>query len=302
MEEKLVKATLIRCVSALLAAAASVAAMATERGGTVYALGAGNFAAGALPPPGFYGMLIAGRYTADRLNDAAGDDLNVPGFKVAADAIAPRFIWVTGAKLLDNDVTWHVITPIVDVNVSAAGQAQHKAGLGDIVAGPGLGMHHSAHLHSIIGVDFYLPTGRYESNDLANVGRNYYAVELLYILSHIDPNGFNGDIDVRYLFNGRNKDTHYKSGHEFHFDYAVGWGFGNQWTAGIGGYYWQQTTPDEQDGSRMPNSKGRGFAIGPSVKFDSGKGWFATLKWQKEVVAENRPQGNAVWFRAVFPL
>ena len=31
-------------------------------------------------------------------------------------------------------------------------------------------------------------------------------------------------------------------------------------------------------------------------------GWFASLKWQKEVVAQNRPEGNAVWLKAVFPL
>ena len=76
----------------------------------------------------------------------------------------------------------------------------------------------------------------------------------------------------------------------------------NGWTAGVGGYALQQTTSDKQHGETLAHSKARAFAIGPSVKYDSGKGWFASLKWQKEVVAQNRPEGNAVWLKAVFPL
>ena len=52
----------------------------------------------------------------------------------------------------------------------------------------------------------------------------------------------------------------------------------------------------------MPNSKSSAFAIGPSIKYDSGKGWFATLKWEKEIAARNHTQGNSVWVKAVFPL
>ena len=44
------------------------------------------------------------------------------------------------------------------------------------------------------------------------------------------------------------------------------------------------------------------FAIGPSVKYDSGKGWFITGKWQAETNTKNRAQGNALWIKAVFPL
>ena len=74
------------------------------------------------------------------------------------------------------------------------------------------------------------------------------------------------------------------------------------WTAGVGGYYYQQLSSDKQSGATLANSKGKAFAIGPSVKYDSGKGWFVTLKWQKETMSENRAQGNAFWMKAVFPL
>ena len=154
----------------------------------------------------------------------------------------------------------------------------------------------------MLGLDFYLPTGGYNKNDLANIGRNTYSIEPVYILSVIDPTGFNGDIKAGYVFNQRNKDTDYHSGDEFHFDYAMGWGLGHGWTAGAGGYFYQQTTSDRQGGADLADSKGKTFAIGPALKYDSGKGWFATLKWQKEVRSENRAQGNALWLKAVFPL
>jgi hypothetical protein len=291
--------------SAVLAGLLAVAAMptqATEGGGSLYPNGAEAFTAGALPPPGTYGMVFAEHYTANRVNGADGHNLNVPGFKVTADAVVSRFIWVTDTKLWGGDLVFHAIVPMVNLQVSAAGHTQNKTGVGDITTGPGLGFHHSANLHSVIGLDFYLPTGDYHQNDLANIGRNYYAVEPLYVLSTIDPTGFNGDIKAGYLFNQRNKDTGYHSGNEFHFDYAVGWGLGHGWTAGAGGYYYQQATPDRQAGADLANSKGKAFAIGPTLKYDSGKGWFATLKWQKEVRSENRAQGNALWLKTVFPL
>ena len=121
-------------------------------------------------------------------------------------------------------------------------------------------------------------------------------------VSRIASDGFNGDIKAGYLFNGRNPDTGYASGHELHFDYAVGWGLGNGWTPGLGGYAYQQTDLDRQAGHDVPDSKGRALAAGPSLKFDPGKGWFVTVKWEKELAVENRPQGSSAWIKAVFPL
>lgn len=42
--------------------------------------------------------------------------------------------------------------------------------------------------------------------------------------------------------------TQYHSGQELIIDYSLGWGFGNGLTAGVGGYLYQQTTNDTQNG------------------------------------------------------
>ncbi|WP_043458750.1 SphA family protein [Azohydromonas australica] len=285
-----------------LAGTAAVPALAGEGGGGAYPNGVENFVMGALPPPGLYGIVYVNGYSADRLMDSNGNNLNVPGFKVTANIIAPRLVWLPGVKLLGGDLVTSTIIPLVDLKVSAAGRTESRSGLGDILVGSGVAWHHSQALHSIAAVDFYLPTGSFDSARLANVGRNYLAWEPVYAASYVDPNGPNADIKLGYMVNRRNKDTDYRTGQEFHFDYALGWGFGNGITAGVGGFFYRQMTDDNQGGTDLSGSKGRAFAIGPSVKYDSGKGWFIAAKWQKESAVRNRPEGSAFWLKAVFPL
>lgn len=284
----------------LLTAAAAI--HATEGGGSTYAHGTENFMVGAVPPPGLYGMVFTSRYSADEMNDPTGKDLGIPGFKVRATAIAPRLIWVPGVKVMGGDLVTHVVAPLVNLKVSALGQSQSQSGLGDMTVGVGVGYHHSPQLHSAVAVDLILPTGDYNKTNLANIGRNYATIEPVYALTYVDPKGFNGDLRLGYLINQRNKDTDYTSGDEFHFDYAAGWGLGNGWTIGVGGYYRQQVGLDKQGGVKLANSKTSGMAIGPNIKFDSGRGWFVTAKWQFESRVKNGTEGDALWVKAVFPL
>lgn len=277
-------------------------AIASEGGGTLYPNGAEGPLAGALPPPGLYGMVYTQHYHANRVNDSSGRNLNLPGFGVTANVVAPRLAWVTGAKVLGGDLVVHTIVPLVSIETSMAGRTQRKTGVGDITVGAGLGYHHSQNLHSVVALDTYWPTGNYTKGDLTNIGRNYGAVEPVYALSYVNPHGWNGDFKAGWLINLRNAATDYRSGQEFHFDYSIGWAFGNGLTLGLGGYYWKQVTDDRQWGSKLADSKGETLAIGPMLKYDSGKGWFLALKWQKEVRSYNRAQGDAFWLKAVFPL
>lgn len=288
--------------AAACAALGATSAFATEGGGSIYPHGVENYMAGALPPPGMYGIVYGNSYSADRVNDANGNNLNIPGFKVNANVVAPRFVWVTGQKLLGGDMVVHAIAPVVNLKVEAAGNSQSKTGLGDVTVGVGSGFHYSPNLHAIYALDVILPTGGYTKGDLANIGRNYTSFEPVVAVTQVDPAGFNADIKLGWLVNGANSETDYRSGQEFHFDYSAGWGLGNGWTVGAGGYYYQQITSDKQNGQTVADSKGKALAIGPSVKYDSGKGWFVTAKWQKETAVENRAQGSALWLKAVFPL
>ena len=277
------------------------AAQATEGGGSSYPMGADNYMTGAMPPPGFYAQIFAESYRADRLLDNRGKSA-LDDFHLSADVIAPRLIWVTEQKVLDGALAFHLNVPLVDLRVDVNGQHQKKTGMGDIIFGPALGYHYSDKLHAIYALDIFAPTGRYGRGDLANIGRNYWAFEPVAAFSYVDPAGVNADIKIMYDFNLRNSATDYRSGQELHADYSLGWGLGNGWVIGVGGYVYRQTTDDRQDGDRVADNKGRAVAIGPSVKYASDSGWFVTAKWQKESQVRNRPEGEAYWVKVTIPL
>jgi hypothetical protein len=289
---------------ALLAALLAVSvAQATEGGGSIYAVGNENFTCCALPPPGLYGMVYAQSLSSDKARGNNGQVVTPATFEVKATALAPRLVWVSPHVVAGASFGLHTILPIVKLDVDIApGVGQSRSGIGDAVFGPFLGWHHSKNLHSVAALDFFAPTGRYDVNDLANIGRNQWALQTVYGVSWIDPAGLNADAKTMYTFNQKNKDTGYQSGQELIVDYALGWGFGNGFTAGIGGYLYQQTTNDKQDGATVANNKGRALAVGPSMKYDSGKGWFVTAKYQVDTSVRNRADTKAFWLKAVFPL
>jgi hypothetical protein len=296
------KAKAAHLARVLLVGAALVGstASATEGGGSSYPMGAENYLSGAMPPPGFYTLAFVNHYAADELKDDAGNTVPVD-FRVRATAVSPRFIWVTGNTLFGGQVAHAVIVPLVDLHVDVAGTDSRKRGLGDIiVTALALGYHHSDKLHSVAAIDIITPSGSYDRNRLANLGRNYWAVEPVYTASYVNPAGWNWDVKLMYDFNFKNRDTDYRSGQEAHVDYAVGYGVAPNWVVGVGGYAYRQTTGDELHGVDVGN-KGRSFAIGPSLKYDNGKGFFVTAKFQKESNVRNRAQGDAFWVKASIP-
>jgi hypothetical protein len=297
MKDLTMKSTrLLLAATALLAGVAS----ATEGGGSSYPMGAENYLTGAMPPPGFYTLAFINRYSADKLKDGAGNTVPVD-FSVRATAVSPRFVWVTGNTLFGGQVAHAVIVPLVDLDVSVAGAQQGKRGLGDItVTAVALGYHHSENLHSVVALDIIAPTGSYERNRLANIGRNYWAIQPVYTVSRMNPKGWNWDVKLMYDFNFKNTDTDYRSGQEVHVDYSVGYGVAPNWVVGIGGYAYRQTTDDELHGADIGN-RGRSFAIGPSIKYDNGKGFFVTAKLQEETGVRNRAEGRAFWIKATVP-
>ncbi|KII27540.1 signal peptide protein [Pseudomonas fluorescens] len=273
---------------------------ASERGGSSYPMGAENYMAGAMPPPGVYGQLFVTHYEADTFRGNHGQKLPV-NFDIRVDCVAPRLIWVTDQQILGGNLAFHIIVPLVDLTVSLNGQSQSNSGLGDIIFAPALGYHFSEKLHVTFAVDTIAPTGKYDRNDLANTGRNYWVFEPVIALSYVDPQGLNVDVKTMYDFNRKNDATDYLSGQELHMDYAVGWGLGNGWVIGVGGYALWQTTDDRHNGQTLEDNKGRSLAIGPSIKYTSNKGWFLTAKWQDETQVRNRPDGNAYWLKLSIP-
>ncbi|OYX47029.1 MAG: hypothetical protein B7Y87_02020 [Sphingomonadales bacterium 32-64-22] len=285
----------------VLAVAVATPAFASEKGGGAYPNGAEALAIAALPPPGDYLINYSNYYNADRLNDSDGHS-SVPDFSIDAFANVFRYIHVTDRKILGASWAQQVFVPVVDLTVHAAGQRGHRFGVGDVIVDPFiLGWHFKNNWHVVAAVDTWVPVGSYNRDDLANIGRNYWTFEPVLTASHFNPaGGPEVSVKLMYDFNTRNKATDYRTGQEFHTDFAVAYNF-NPVTIGLNGYYYKQTTDDKQNGVRVGDDgyKGETLALGPVVRYQAGKVPIS-FQYQHEMFAHNRPQGDNFWLKAAF--
>jgi hypothetical protein len=146
------------------------------------------------------------------------------------------------------------------------------------------------------GLDIYCPSGEYDKNRVANIGRNYWTFEPIVAGTYISDSGYEVSAKFMYDFNTRNDDSGYRSGQEFHVDYALGKKIGNL-SLGAGGYYYQQTTDDDAATGKL--DKGMTVSIGPQLKYDYKNMSFA-VKYLFEVDTYNRPEGNNLWAKFTY--
>ncbi|MCD6525930.1 MAG: transporter [Desulfuromonas sp.] len=280
-------------------------ALATEGGGGTYPNGAESIMAGALPPQGLYFLNYSTYYTADRLNDEDGDKIPVD-FDLDVVANVSRFVYMTKYKLLGADFGMYVTIPLVYMDVSletpVVNMDDSDGYLGDIAFSPFLLAWHSKNLHVVAALDITTPTGEYDEDNLANVGRNYWTIQPIVAATFLSDQGFELSAKVMYDFNTENRDTDYTSGQEFHFDYGAAYHMA-PWAFGVGGYYYKQMT-DDHGGNGMAKAldgfRGQVFAVGPTVKYDY-KNMSFEAKYQKEFLVENRPEGDKFWLKVIWP-
>lgn len=288
---------LLLAVPALLASAAAAALEGPDQ----YPNGSENFMAGALPPPGNYFINYLGYYQGD-YRDNRGD--KVPGLKVDATFDALRYIHVTKQKIFGGDWAMHAIVPLVyqklHTPIPAIGTGS-TFGLGDIIIDPIIiGWHLPPDWHLTVGLDIYLPTGKYDRNDpTESIGANYYSFEPIFAFTYLNQSGFEATAKLMYNIKTKNRDTDYESGDNFHMDYLLGQHFG-PWAVGLAGYYLTQTTDDRIDGRQVgpDGNRGKVFAYGPALKYDY-KGTSLVASWNHESGVENRFQGNKFYFKFV---
>ncbi|WP_232281104.1 SphA family protein [Novosphingobium nitrogenifigens] len=307
------------CLGAMAAAlAVATPAMASEAGGGVYPNGAEGMLAGALPPKGLYYLGYLQYYEAGRFNDGDGNSGLLPDFKVKAEAVVTRVVWVTDKKFLGADYAMHVVVPVVNVDARIAGMSGNRSGVSDVTIDPIiLGWHFRNGWHVITGLDINLPVGSYDRASIANFSRHYWNVEPIVAFAYYKKN-LRLDVKMMYDINFKNTDAQingfnptgagYRSGNEFHADYAASYAISPKVQLGFSGYYYKQTTGDHVDNAAaqlgidaMHGFKGEAFAGGPSVRLGLGKVHLLTT-WQHEFFANYRPQGDKFWIKAIIPI
>jgi len=299
-----VKKTIIAASVCSLMLACGVAH--AKEGGDQYPNGAETWFAGAVPPPGNYFINYLGHYSGD-LKDASGHNVNQAGdggpANVNSNFASFRFLQTTNQKLFGATWSWHVIVPVVDLEIDRGGKAG-ATGVGDITVSPLILAWHGSEWHTVAALDINLPTGEYDEHDARkSIGANYYSFEPVFGVTYLGKGGWEASAKFMYNIKTENEDTNYQSGDEFHVDYLVGKHFGN-WGVGINGYYLKQVTDDKQNGSKVAPDGYRGqvFAYGPSVKYTTKGGTHLIAQWQHETHVENRFGGDKYWLKMIMPL
>lgn len=280
-------------------------ALATEGGSSYYFPGASTTFAPAIPPaPGFT--------MANQMLFYSGDaGKAVLGGQVRLDMKDKAFYnYVGGFYTFDKPVFGNkklqlgLAVPIGnnDLTVSAstahhfAGRSDRHTALGDTVLTAAL-YWKDGDCHYKLTESVFAPTGSYSTDNLINIGRNYWGFDTSLAMTWLNvKTGAEFSITPGIMFNTKNSATDYKSGNEFHVDFALNHHYFKENLAiGLQGYYYKQLSADSGSGARLGSFKGEAFGIGPAIlwKPKAYKGDLVVVaKWLHDVHETNRLSGD----------
>ncbi len=300
----------LRLAALAMLASLPQAAKAAEGGAGAYVLGLRGPAAGVTPPPGifFSNQLYFYRGDAGARIPFEGGPVVANGRAEAAVNIA-TLIGVTSLELFGGRLGFSVTAPYGHVDISGRvgpfGISDDATALGDPSISTFLGWQ-AGNFHWQLGFTGFIPVGHYRSGRLANVAKNRGAVDLFATLTWLDRDlGLDISNAVGVTFNRENDVTRYRTGNEFHWEWAVIKRFENGFSFGPAGYHYQQISDDGGAGARLGGFRGSAWAAGATVGYEFQVGQVpvtARLRWFHEIETERRLRGDAVFVGLSLPL
>ncbi len=216
------------------------------------------------------------------------------------------FLYNPGLEFLGGQLAFGA-TPAVgrpDINASLSagdvgrGTSDDRFGIGDLTLAGNVYWQQDK-LHLMWANFLVTPTGRYDEDDIANSGLNYWTLETDVAVTYLNPEtGQDYSVVVGYSYNTENNDTNYKSGDEFHVDVVLNQFFSESFGVGVNGYYYRQLSGDTGRGARLGDFKGEASGIGPAVYYIrelGGREVYFSLKWVHDFNVERRPEGDYVY-------
>jgi hypothetical protein len=190
-------------------------------------------------------------------------------------------------------------------NTRSKGREDLAEGLGDLYAAPAMLVWKRGDVKYDVRLGFYAPTGEYDKDNLANIGKNYWTAEPAASVSYLgSQNGIEATAFVGVDFNTENTDTDYRTGNQAHLDLTLAQHFPLlKGFAGVGAnaFYYQQFTGDSGSGATLGDFKGYTAGVGPALSYlltINKTTLVIEAKWLPELDTENRLEGDFVWVKA----
>ena len=289
---------------------------ATENGGAIWPVGAESYAtAAAVPKPHkwmFYEYTCF--YSANELDDAKGHPNGIPDFKLRVFAVAGKVAYNWGVKTPLGDLGSWAAVPVLYQQLHIPDGKYSRFDMSNVNIVPVAITNHKGIAYWYYELQFEsLPAG-YDGSKPLNVGQHNYAFTPAFAFTLVPHKG-SQNIMSRFDYTIDNPDhaTHYHSGNEFFWQYGaqqeIPW---HKMSVGLTGYFYKQTTNDtlhgvpvvttNADGTQSVGYKGRTLDLGPQVTFPLGKHCAVGVKWDHDMLVQNKPRGNSFWFQFGVPL
>ena len=302
-------------ITLLLGAKITEPAVAAENAFGTYILGQAGPQAGMMPPVSgvlsTYGLFIySGK--ASPTKELPIDGNIAVDVEVTAVAGAPILMWVPDEAILGGRLGVYGLLPVGNVDFSGTITApplgsisQSRVSVGDPQVGALLGWN-SGPWHWNVGTLVNVPIGDYELGRLDNLAFNHWSVDFHAGLTWMDPStGLELSARAGITINDKNSATDYKTGEEFHLEFAALKHFSQQMNAGLVGYHYEQISGDSGSGAALGSFKGRVTGLGPHLSVTvpvgqtpvtfAGRGFV-------EFNAKNRLEGVSALLSATVPL
>lgn len=262
-----------------------------------YVPGVEGIKGASLPPPGIYVRDYNVVYFADRLNNADGDEIKAADAEAFIYANVPRVIWITDQKILGGFLGVDALVPLqyTDLSINTPGGrfSDSAFGIGDVFAEVTLSWHPDG-ADFAIGYGAWAPTGDSSTTDPTKPGLGFW--------THMFTAGMTWYMDTdkkwalsalnRYEINHEKENSDRTPGQVYTLEWGLSYALSKTVDIGLAGYYQQQVTDDDPAAG---STKGKVVAVGPEiVMFCPKLGLFTSLRYNYEVLAEDRLQGHTI--------
>lgn len=263
-----------------------------------YVPGVEGIKGASLPPPGVYLRDYNVFYFADRLNDNNGNEIAPADPKAFIYANVPRLLWITDKKVLGGSVGVDALLPLqytsLEVNTPGGPFDDSTFGIGDFFAEATLSWHKPQADFSL-AYGIWTPTGDSSPNLTTRAGLGYWTHMFTAGATWYPDRDKKWSVSLlnRYEINHEKADTSITPGQALTLEWGIGYAVKKTMDVGLVGYCQFQTTRDS--GTGAGNEKDQVIAVGPEISTVCPvTGLLVSLRYLREVAAENRLQGNTV--------